>query len=350
MVSQVVKVNKLKFQIGDKVLVIHSDEEGEIVEFINKQMAMIEVRGVRFPVYLDQIDFPYYKQFSQKKKQNQPAPKKFIDDIRKEKKQIENREVNGVWISFFPVMDVDEFGDDYVQKMKIYLLNNTSNSFDFVYKLGFFGKPEFDLKNTIQPFENFYLHDVEFEDMSDGPSFHFDFSLQKPDKKKAAHFESSIKLKPKQLFKKIGELQEKNEPSFSYILFAKYPDKAPEDDKLPLDKLSSKGFKIYAAKEIKKHLEPARSVVDLHIDKLTDKPSQMSNFEMLSLQLKTFEKFYDLAVAHRQPNLVIIHGVGTGRLRDEIHDALRLKDEVSYFVNQYEPRYGYGATEIFFKY
>ncbi|ULT41633.1 Smr/MutS family protein [Niabella defluvii] len=119
---------------------------------------------------------------------------------------------------------------------------------------------------------------------------------------------------------------------------------------MPLDKLANKGFKIYNAKEARKHLEPARSVVDLHIEKLSDNYERMNNFEMLTLQLKTFEKFYDLAVAHMQPTLVVIHGVGTGKLRDEIHDALRLKKEVNYFVNQYDSRYGYGATEIFFKY
>jgi len=36
-------------------------------------------------------------------------------------------------------------------------------------------------------------------------------------------------------------------------------------------------------------------------------------------------------------------------LRDEIHDMLRLKKEVKSFVNQYHPSFGYGATEIYFK-
>ncbi len=49
----------MKYQIGDKVLILHSDEEGVIVDFINDKMVMVDVRGVKFPVYLDQIDFPY---------------------------------------------------------------------------------------------------------------------------------------------------------------------------------------------------------------------------------------------------------------------------------------------------
>ena len=57
----------MKYQVGDIVLILHSNEEGQIVDFINEKMAMVEVRGVRFPVYMDQIDFPYFKQFSSKK-------------------------------------------------------------------------------------------------------------------------------------------------------------------------------------------------------------------------------------------------------------------------------------------
>jgi dsDNA-specific endonuclease/ATPase MutS2 len=70
---------------------------------------------------------------------------------------------------------------------------------------------------------------------------------------------------------------------------------------------------------------------------------------MIDLQLKTFEKYYELAVQHHLATFIVVHGVGKGKLRDEIHDILRLKKEVKSFVNQYHPLYGYGATEIYFK-
>ena len=66
------------------------------------------------------------------------------------------------------------------------------------------------------------------------------------------------------------------------------------------------------------------------------------------MQLKEFGKFFELAAAHYQPTLTVIHGVGVGKLRDEIHDILRTKKEVKSFVNQYTAAYGYGATEIYF--
>ncbi len=76
----------------------------------------------------------------------------------------------------------------------------------------------------------------------------------------------------------------------------------------------------------------------------------LSNGEILNIQLKEFEKWYDLGIAHHQCNLIVIHGIGTGNLRDEIHDILRLKRDVKSFVNQYNPSFGYGATEIYFQY
>ncbi len=343
----------MKYQIGDKVLILHSDEEATIVDFINDLMVLVDVRGVRFPVYLDQIDFPYFKNFTNKKKQAAAPQKKYIDDLRKEKpvQQKKDRKEEGVWLNLLPISDTDEFGDEVVEQLKIHLVNQTSQKYQFLYKLTFFGEADFELKNSVEAFENFYIHDVNFEDMSDSPAFVFDFSLPKEEKNKALHYEAIVKIKPKQLFTRIEEMRQKGEASFSYKLFDQYPNRPPEQQKESfLNPLKQKGIKIYEAKDAKKHLEPARSVVDLHIEKLTDDWNQMSNFEMLTLQLKTFEKFYDLAVAHRQPWLIIIHGVGEGRLRDEIHDALRLKKDVSYFVNQYHPSYGYGATEIFFKY
>ncbi|MEO7534288.1 MAG: Smr/MutS family protein, partial [Ferruginibacter sp.] len=123
-----------------------------------------------------------------------------------------------------------------------------------------------------------------------------------------------------------------------------------DEEKVDLTKLGNSGFRIYDANKTRENLPPARSVVDLHIEKLSDNWKHLSNFEILTIQLKEFEKFYDLAISHYQPTLIIIHGVGTGKLRDEIHEQLRLKKEVKSFVNQYHPSYGYGATEIFFSY
>lgn len=339
----------MKYQIGDIVLILHSNEEAEVVDIINDKMLMVDVKGVTFPVYKDQVDFPYFRRFTEKKPVSVKKERTYIDDVRKEKRQEQNRIEDGVWLTFLPVMDLDEFGDVIVEELKLHLVNHTSLPYNFIYRLHFFGKPDFELKNTVQPFEDFYLHDIPFEDLNDSPAFDFEFSLLTTDKKKAGHYEASVKLKPRQLFAKIEELKQKNLATFSQLLFEKYPDRVAEDV-VEMGRLAAKGYKVYDASKARQHLESPRSVIDLHVEKLTDDWKHMSNYEILSLQLKTFEKYYHLSVIHHQPSLIVIHGVGEGVLRDEIHDILRLKKEVKTFVNQFHPAYGYGATEIFFQY
>jgi len=341
----------MKYQVGDKIIVLLSDEEGVVKEIINEQMLMIEVRGVRFPAYMDQIDFPYYKMFTQKK----PVEKKkiYVEDIKKEKtgpKQIADKKVSdGVLLSFIPIYDKDIFDDDIVEKMKIFLVNQNNEAYQFDYNVYFTGESYFQLKNTINPLSGFYLHDLAFEDLSDSPRFNFEFSLLEKNKKKAPFFETNLKLKARQLFKKIEEIKLKNEPSFAYELFVEYPDKV-EEEKVDLGKLGNAGYRVYEAGKIRNNLPPARSVIDLHIEKLTDDHKRLSNHEILMMQLHEFEKYYQLSVLHFQPSLIVIHGIGEGRLRDEIHQILKTKKEVASFINQFHPLYGYGATEIYFKY
>jgi hypothetical protein len=228
------------------------------------------------------------------------------------------------------------------------LINNTDQHLKFIYQQQFNGISNFELLNEIQPFHDFYLHDIDFAAVNDSPSFSIEFSLKNPQKNKAPHFETALKLKPKQVFQKVEALKENNEPTFSYLLYEKYPDK--EVEYFPLDSLVAKGFKVYDAGKAREHLPPARSVIDLHIEKLADNYASMSNFEMLTLQLKELEKWVDISVAHHQFELIVIHGVGSGKLREEIHEYLKTRKEVKYFINQYDARFGYGATIVYFEF
>lgn len=341
----------MKYQVGDEIVVLLSNEEGRVVEIMNDQMVMIEVRGVKFPAYMDQIDFPYFLRFTKKKiVEEKKEHKVYIDQLPKEKpKPNEIKVSDGVWLSLIPKFSLDDFNDEVVDLLRIHLVNKTNIPYKFTYLQQFAGRTDFELVNEIAPFHDFYLHDIPFESVNDSPSFSFDFSLAKPDKKMAPHFETSLKLKPKQVFKRIEDMKDNNEPTISYQLFTEYPVKTDEPY-FELGSLAAKGYKIYDASKARQHLEAARSVVDLHIEKLSNNWEHMNNFEILTQQLSEFQKWFDLAVAHKQASLIIIHGVGTGKLKDEIHDILKTKREVKTFINQYDPRFGYGATEIFFQY
>mgnify|MGYP000753527553 FL=1 len=113
----------MKYQVGDEILVIHSNEEGRIIEIMNDKMVMIEVRGVKFPAYMDQIDFPYYKRFTEKKLFPTKAAtnKIYVDQIPKEKIQKnDSKEDEGIWLYLVPKFTLDDFNDEVVDSLKIF--------------------------------------------------------------------------------------------------------------------------------------------------------------------------------------------------------------------------------------
>src|SRR6188768_2092834 len=138
----------MKYQEGDKIIVLHTNEEGKVVEIMNEKMVMIEVKGVRFPAYMDQIDFPYFKMFSEKKLVEKK--KIFIDNVKQEKTKVKVKVDNGVFLAFMPIFDKDIFDDDVVEKLKVYLINQTETAYHFNYNLFFNGESNFQLKNSIE--------------------------------------------------------------------------------------------------------------------------------------------------------------------------------------------------------
>lgn len=331
----------MKYQVGDKILVLYSNEEGEVLDIISDTMVLVEVRGVKFPIYTDQIDFPYFKRFTEKKPEVKKS-RQYVDSIKRETKNTPYKVGEGVWLVFFPVFDKDVFDDDIIEKFRLYLVNQTGYAFQFSYEMSFNGISDFSIKSEVGQHSDFYLNDLAFENLNDVPKFWFEFSLTTPDKKKAPHYETFFKPRAKQVFKNVEEMHLKQEAFFSVLLFEEYPDSVDEN-KPDLSKLVQAGFKVQDSSK-----NNIRTVIDLHIEKLTDRWEKMSNGEKLELQLKTFEKYYDLALQHHQHMMIIVHGVGTGKLRNEIHEILRHKKEVKSFVNQFHPSFGYGATEIYF--
>jgi dsDNA-specific endonuclease/ATPase MutS2 len=89
--------------------------------------------------------------------------------------------------------------------------------------------------------------------------------------------------------------------------------------------------------------------LDLHIEQLTDVYRGLSNFEILSIQLRAFKNFLARAKANNIQKLVIIHGVGEGILKNEIRNHLASLTIYDFFDASYL-EYGKGATEIRLKF
>ena len=85
--------------------------------------------------------------------------------------------------------------------------------------------------------------------------------------------------------------------------------------------------------------------IDLHIEEITDSHSGLSNFEILSKQLKEFKNFYKRAKSKFIRKIVVIHGVGEGVLKDEVRLFLSKQEGIEYFDADFR-EYGKGATSV----
>ena len=85
--------------------------------------------------------------------------------------------------------------------------------------------------------------------------------------------------------------------------------------------------------------------IDLHIENITEHPYNLSNSQMLSLQLDYFQDTLEKAVKGHVKKLVFIHGVGNGVLRNSIRTLLKRYEGLEFSDASYK-KYGAGATEV----
>ncbi|PKV51686.1 hypothetical protein ATE84_3778 [Aquimarina sp. MAR_2010_214] len=86
--------------------------------------------------------------------------------------------------------------------------------------------------------------------------------------------------------------------------------------------------------------------VDLHINKIVRSTKGMTNHDMITLQLDTAKRQLDFAISKRIPNVVFIHGVGQGILKEELKYLFGRYDNIRVSEGNYR-KYGLGATEVY---
>lgn len=114
-------------------------------------------------------------------------------------------------------------------------------------------------------------------------------------------------------------------------------EKEPDNKKISINNYISKRYAEFSRE------------IDLHIENLTDKHSSMNNGQKLRLQLTAFENYLNEAILINIDRIFVIHGVGTGKLKNEIATLLIRNPNVKTFINEWHPKYGFGATEVILK-
>ena len=101
---------------------------------------------------------------------------------------------------------------------------------------------------------------------------------------------------------------------------------------------------VQAKQESKANIKKQVLEVDLHIHHLTSSTRNMTNHDMVMLQLKKVKETIRLVNRNRHSKIVFIHGVGSGKLRTELEIELK-KNGITFQDASYQ-KYGVGALEV----
>lgn len=102
-------------------------------------------------------------------------------------------------------------------------------------------------------------------------------------------------------------------------------------------------------KQITKRVPDGPEEVDLHIESIVDDFAGLSNGKIVEIQMGRFETALETALRASTPKIVFIHGVGNGRLKQELRKKLDRKYPDLKYQDASFKEYGYGATIIWLK-
>jgi Smr domain len=94
-------------------------------------------------------------------------------------------------------------------------------------------------------------------------------------------------------------------------------------------------------------IETADDFIDLHLTKAEVGKGKIPPEDALFIQLDKFEKALERAIASGKLEFRAVHGLGTGKLKQEIFKILDKHPHVRSYENSYHSRYGFGSTLIY---
>lgn len=329
--------------IGDKVRMLHSSEEGIIIKLLDNNIIEVEIEdGFHIPVKKSEIVV-----ISQEENRQFGKYKQAKEELKADKSDLKPTAQKGIFVAFIAIND---------KMYAYYLINNTD--FDLPFQLGEEKNMNYKglmagvlkAKNShkitelnIQEFENWSNYVFQFLFFSNG--YH---TLREAMTKK-------VRFRANTFFKSKGVAPVLNKEAYlmqidqdEKILIAKIE---PEIIAINPEKIKAEMFEKsnVLPDEPKIIIKKPAKEMDLHIENLSKDYEKMNSAEMIQLQLQVFEKSLENAIASGMNEIIFIHGVGNGKLRHEIHKRLSGNTDIQFFEDARREKFGYGATKVVFK-
>ena len=327
----------MKLRIGDKVRFLNETGEGKVSRIKDKKTVYVEMP--------DGFEIPYLAS------QLVPIHTELIID-----RDAENIELNHeaqLTDAVYFIIEPDHELLTLIGEYHIYLYN--ASSFNLLYSYSIKEDEYFQtLKHgEIGPYQKILLKQVKLQYFSEYNYHKVDCILFKNAFFKAQFPISEIIYLNNRTFNSSKPIkhEEFQFPVYGFLLKEEFLNTKEVEQNLSVEDInrikSIKEFKskTSVSKSKKDHLKSLEKEVDLHIEEIMPGAKGLSNYEMLNIQLEKFETELDAAILKNMKKIIFIHGVGNGRLKQEIIAILKSTHGVTYHDASYKD-YGFGATQV----
>ena len=336
--------------IGDRVRLLHSNEEGVISKVVSSTLVEIEIEeGFHIPVKISELVL------IAKEEQIQFGGQDSFVSFEPAKPKPEKPKVLaqfGIFTAFTSIND---------RKYVMHLINNTD--YDLLFTFGIESNQIYEgvITHKITSKNSLKIYDVDIRDFEKWGVFVFQFlffkrgifPLREPLVKRVRYRANSFfksQQKAPILAKDAYLLQldkdEKIAPQKSESSdVTKENTSSIDPQKIKEEMFSSKTPEV---KSDQVPIAPPKLEVDLHIEVISSDYQKLNSSEIIQLQIKTFEDNLEAAIACGMSEIIFIHGVGNGKLRNEIHRRLSGNPVIKFYQDAQKEKFGYGATLVKF--
>ncbi len=354
----------MKFRIGDKVKFLNDTGGGEVTKIINKDMVnVLNDDGFEVPVLADELlkteeeENKIKEEVSYEKETVEEKEEEAANFFEQEEPDSESLESaldpdNNIFIAFVP----EDQHQPENSNLDLYLINDSEFHLFYLILLKrtehyiHFSSGELESNTKI------YLKNVERENLSELKDFKIQFIFyQKSFFEPMPPVERDLKLKPQKFFKSTTFTENDYFEEHAHLIELKKEAEFTEKlskltDQEIQQSIREKDVSRPRAKKDNKNNNPELKEVDLHIEELFDRPKDLSNREMLEIQMEQFHKEMEEALKFNElKKIVFIHGVGNGRLRYELRKSLERNYSKLDYQDASFKEYGYGATLVILK-
>ncbi len=350
----------MNFRKGDKVKFLNDVGEGVIVRFQDKNIAIVNNNdGFEVPVLMSEL-LKVDDHYIFDDEQDQSFGDENIND-RKQENMVHADEIDEDGLNtdknasiFFAVIPKNQ--DNILNSdFEIFLINDSN--FRILYSIS---RKEGEFQSlmaygNLEDNTKTQLTDIKRDELNDFEEINFQMVFfRKGNYYLLNPVNKTWNIKPSRFYKEKSFTENDffHEKAFIYEITKEeinIADHISDDDieKAKKEKERKEPKKVYQSS--KKGKDEEIEEVDLHIQELVDDYSNLSNAEILEIQMSRFTTTLEGAILAGTRRIVFIHGVGNGRLKHEILKTLGRKYPKLRYQDASFKEYGYGATLVMIK-